>query len=156
MRPLTASQRPLGVRVCKAAGSLPGSGDSSTHASLLAMRGGCLRRVTAASAISSRSSSAATLPVSLAWRLAWLSPLAHLPLVVALKRVALPRSGRRCCSPKRFLLPLHVLLGPFLPLVSSLFGWIADSTARKHNKTHGMPPRAGSASAGEQPAPAAR
>lgn len=58
------------------------------------------------------------------------------------------------CSPKRFFLPLQVLLGPILPLASSLFGWIADSTARNHNKAHGMPPRAGSA-AGEGEAGAA-
>ncbi|KAL4449376.1 hypothetical protein ABPG77_007020 [Micractinium sp. CCAP 211/92] len=48
-------------------------------------------------------------------------------------------------SPKRFFLPFQVLLGPILPLASSLFGWIADSAARKHNKAHGMPPRAGGA-----------
>ncbi|KAL4448139.1 hypothetical protein ABPG75_005358 [Micractinium tetrahymenae] len=52
-------------------------------------------------------------------------------------------------SPKRFFLPFQVLLGPILPLASALFGWIADRTARKHNKAHGMPPRAGTAAGGE-------
>jgi hypothetical protein len=45
------------------------------------------------------------------------------------------------CSPKRYPLLVHVLLGPILPLVTSLFGWLADSAAAKHNKLHGMPPR---------------
>lgn len=48
------------------------------------------------------------------------------------------------CSPKRFWLPLQVLLGPILPPVTSLFGWIADRAARRHNAAHGMPPRASS------------
>ncbi|PRW45034.1 short-chain dehydrogenase [Chlorella sorokiniana] len=45
-------------------------------------------------------------------------------------------------SPKRFWLPLEMLLGPFMPLITSLFGWIADRAARRHNEAHGMPPRA--------------
>ncbi|KAI7846394.1 hypothetical protein COHA_000105 [Chlorella ohadii] len=47
-------------------------------------------------------------------------------------------------SPKRFWLPLQVLLGPILPLATSLFGWIGDRAARRHNAAHGMPPRASS------------
>jgi hypothetical protein len=45
------------------------------------------------------------------------------------------------CSPKRFPLLVHVLLGPILPIATSVFGWIANSTATKYNKTHGMPQR---------------
>lgn len=44
------------------------------------------------------------------------------------------------CSPKRFPLAIHVLLGPILPLATSVFGWIADRTATRHNRVHGMPP----------------
>lgn len=45
------------------------------------------------------------------------------------------------CSPKRFPLLVHVLLGPILPIATSIFGWIANSTATKYNKAHGMPQR---------------
>ncbi|PSC70985.1 short-chain dehydrogenase [Micractinium conductrix] len=43
-------------------------------------------------------------------------------------------------SPKRFWLPVHVVLGPVMPLVSSVFAWVADRAARRHNQEHGMPP----------------
>lgn len=47
-------------------------------------------------------------------------------------------------SPKRFWLPLQMLLGPILPPITSLFGWIGDRAARRHNQAHGMPPRTSS------------
>jgi len=52
-----------------------------------------------------------------------------------------------CCSPKRFFIPLHVLLGPFMPLITSVFGWIADRAARKHNEAQPMVPAPGSSDA---------
>ncbi|EFN56464.1 hypothetical protein CHLNCDRAFT_57682 [Chlorella variabilis] len=50
-------------------------------------------------------------------------------------------SGMTSLSPKRFPLLVQVLLGPILPLATSVFGWIADRAATKHNTAHGMPPR---------------
>ncbi|KAI3426470.1 hypothetical protein D9Q98_008837 [Chlorella vulgaris] len=50
-------------------------------------------------------------------------------------------SGMTSLSPKRFPLLVHVLLGPILPIATSVFGWIANSTATKYNKAHGMPQR---------------
>lgn len=47
----------------------------------------------------------------------------------------------RLCSPKRYWLPLQMLLGPILPAATSVFTWLADRTARRHNEQHGMPPR---------------
>ena len=53
-----------------------------------------------------------------------------------------PPSLSALSSPKRFWLPLQVLLGPILPLATSVFTWLGDRAARKHNQQHGMPPRA--------------
>ena len=50
-------------------------------------------------------------------------------------------------SPKRFWLPLHCVLGPLMPLVTSVFGWIGDRAAARHNRAHGMPPQASAAAA---------
>ena len=52
-------------------------------------------------------------------------------------------------SPKSLPLPLLVLLGPFLPIVSSILGWLADRTARKYNeRTAAAAAAGGSAGAG--------
>ena len=51
-------------------------------------------------------------------------------------------------SPKRFLLLLHVLMGPILPLVTSVYAWLMDRAAAKHNAAHGMPPRPAAAAPG--------
>lgn len=54
-----------------------------------------------------------------------------------------PPASLSCArSPKRFPLPLHVLVGPILPLVTSVFTWLGDRAARRYNGQHGLQSRA--------------
>ena len=52
-------------------------------------------------------------------------------------------------SPRLLPLALHMLLGPLIPLVLAVFGWMADRAARRHNMEHGPPVAGQGAAAGK-------